>query len=128
MATYFAGKSGSCTIGGVTYPLTNWEFNSTVQAVEVSNFTIAPTGPSYLAPNAGQEAYIPNLSGGTITCEGPLTSLGTPSNGVYATFILGVGAGLSYSVIALITEVTPSQDVKDRASVSITAQITPIPV
>lgn len=117
MATYYAGKSGSCTIGGITYPLTNWEYNATVQAVEVSNFTI----PS------GQEAYVPNLSGGTITCEGPLTSLGTPTIGVYATFLLGVGVGLSYSVLALITEVTPSQDVKDRASVSITAQITPIP-
>lgn len=124
--TYFSGKLGSCTIGGVAYPLETWELNSVTQAVEVSNFTIP----------LGQEAYVPNLIGGTITCSGPLTSLGSPDNGTiagrptagqYATFYLGVGLGLGYTVVALITEVNPTQDVKGRASVEIIAQITPNP-
>lgn len=124
--TYYSGKFGSCTIGGVTYPLDNWELNSATQAVEVSNFTIP----------LGQEAYVPNLIGGTITCSGPLTSAATPNLGTiagrpnagqYATFVLGVGPGFAYSVVALITEINTSQDVKERANVEITAQISPNP-
>lgn len=124
--TYFSGKMGSCTIGGVAFPLETWELNSTTQAVEVSNFVIP----------LGQEAFVPNLVGGTITCAGPLTSLGSPDAGLiplrptagqYAVFYLGVGAGLGYTVTALITEVNPSQDIKGRASVEIVAQVSPNP-
>ncbi len=124
--TYFSGKMGSCTIGGVAFPLDTWELNSATQAVEVSNFTIP----------LGQEAYIPNLVGGEIRCAGPLTSLGSPdaaliplrpTAGAYAVFYLGVGLGLGYTVTALITEINPSQDVKGNARQEIVAQITPNP-
>lgn len=124
--TYFSGKMGSIAIGGVPFCLDNWELNSTTQSVEVSNFCIP----------LGQEAYIPNLIGGTITCSGPLTSQGSPDAGIipgrptagnYYVFTLGVGIGFSYTVTAMITEITPSQDVKGRASLDITAQITPNP-
>lgn len=123
---YFSGKQGSCTIGGVAYPLETWELNSTTQAVAVSNFTIP----------LGQEAYVPNLIGGTITCAGPLTSLGSPDAGTialrptagqYATFVLGVAAGFAYTVVALITEVNPTQDINGRAGIEIVAQISPNP-
>ena len=124
--TYFSGKMGSCSIGGTAFPLDTWELNSATQSVEVSNFTIP----------LGQEAYIPNLIGGTITCSGPLTSAGSPDGGfiparptagAYAIFYLGVGLGLGYTVTALITEINPSQDVKGSARQDITAQITPNP-
>lgn len=124
--TYYCGKLGSITVGGVAYPLENWEMTSSVTPVEVSNFTIP----------LGQEAYCAGLYGGTIRATGPLTSLGSPDAGVipgrptagnYYVFALGVGPGLSYSVTAMITEINPSQDVKGRATLEIVATITPNP-
>lgn len=126
MAIYYSGKMGSCAIGGVTYPLDSWELSSKTQAVEVSNFTIP----------LGQEAFIPNLIGGTITASGPLTSLGSPNSGIianrpcagdYAYFTLGVGIGLSYTILAIIEEINPKQDVKEKATIEIVARITPNP-
>jgi hypothetical protein len=126
MALYYIGKQGSIAIGNAVFPLDKWELTSETQAVEVSNFSVP----------FGQEAYVPNLIGGTISCSGPLTSLGTPNNadiagrpcaGQYAVFTLGVGIGLSYAVTALIDSIKPSQDVKDKASVEITATVSPNP-
>jgi hypothetical protein len=123
---YFCGKQGSIAIGGVPYPLTNWELSSEVTTPEISNFTVP----------LGQQMYCPNLIGGTITCEGFLTSVGVPSAailpgyptaGSYAEFTLGVGLGLSYTVAGLITNITPSQDIQDTARFSIEAQISPNP-
>lgn len=124
--TYYCGKLGSILIGGVAYPLENWELTSSVEPIEVSNFTIP----------LGQEAYCAGLFGGTITCSGPLTSLGSPDAGIiagrptagnYYVFTLGVGPGFAYTVTAMITEIVPSQDIKGRATLDITAQITPNP-
>jgi hypothetical protein len=124
--TYYSGKMGSIAIGGFAFPLDTWTLSSETQAVEVSNFTIP----------LGQEAYIPNLIGGTIECSGPLTSAGSPDAGYipgrptagqYYVFTLGVGLGLSYSVVALTTSVEAGQDVKEKATLNITAQITPNP-
>lgn len=124
---YYCGKQGSIAINGVAYPLTNWELSSEVTTPEISNFTVP----------LGQQMYCPNLIGGTITCEGFLTSAGVPSAGVigllyptagsYAEFTLGVGVGLSYTVSGLITNITPSQDIQDTARFSIEAQISPNP-
>jgi hypothetical protein len=130
MATYYSGKMGSIAIDGFVFPLDTWELNSTAQTPEVSNFVV-----SNLALG-GQQAFIPNLLGGEIRASGPLTSLGTtnagyipgrPTAGNYATFTLGVGPGLFYTIVALIQEVNPSQDVQSNAKVEYVAVITPNP-
>ena len=123
--TYYCGKLGSLKIATVSYPITNWELSSEITYPEISNFTIP-----------GQQAYCPNLIGGTITCEGFLTSQGTPTNdplidypvaGSWGEFFLGYTTGVGYTVGGLIVNITPSQDVQDVARFSIEAVICPDP-
>jgi hypothetical protein len=125
--TYFAGKQGSISFGGLVYPLDTWNFTSVVQNPEVSNFSIP----------FGQQAYIANLIGGEVSAEGPLTSAGTtdsalylagrPNPGNYVVMSLGVGPGLFYTVTCLVTEIETSQDVQSNARVRYTLVVTPNP-
>ena len=132
MPLYYSGKEGSFAVEGapdVFYTIDKWEFDSTTQAVEVSNFQTV----------LSQQLFLPNLIGGTIRASGPYTDplgipgsdvtyiAGRPVGGQYVSFFLGIGGGLGWSVTALVTNCVTTQDVQDAARMEITATVTPNP-
>jgi hypothetical protein len=125
--TYFCGKFGSILIDGVSYPMSNWELSSEVSYPEITNWSsVSAGGPIQM--------FCPNIVGGTITCEGFLSSAGLPTSvlappvqfptaGSYGEFFLGYGPALGFTVSGLIVNITPSTDVSDVARFSIEAVI-----
>ena len=117
---YFAGKFGSVSYNGGTLCADNWELSVDQNNSEVSNFCIGI-----------QQAFIPNLTGGTVTMEGPVNTGGVkipngPTVGeTYCTLVLGVGPGLGFTVNGLITNQSFTQDIQEHARFSMEVQITP---
>jgi len=117
---YFAGKFGSASYNGGTLCADNWELSVDQNNSEVSNFCIGI-----------QQAFIPNLTGGTVTMEGPVNTGGVkipnaPTVGeTYCTLVLGVGPGLGFTVYGLITNQSFTQDIQEHARFSMEVQITP---
>lgn len=117
---YFAGKFGSASLNGVTLCADTWELSVDQNNSEVSNFCIGI-----------QQGFIPNLTGGTVTMEGPINTPNVklpnpPTTGeTYCTIVLGVGPGLGFTVYGLISNLSYTQDVQEHARFSLEAVITP---
>ena len=110
---FFAGKSGSISVGGALQPLTDWSIDGKADAIETTNFL-----------SGGAQESETGIAGVDITASGPYDGTAGAQPGTVAVFILSTGAGPSYSVAARITSIKVDLNVKDVAKVSYTAQST----
>ena len=111
---FYAGKSGSVSIGASTQPLTDWSLEVASEPIDVTNFSSS----GFAENEAG-------ITSANITCSGPYDGSSGATIGATAAFVLKyepVGAG--FTVTGRVTNVTVSTNVRGVAQVNITAQST----
>lgn len=111
---FYAGKSGSASVGGSTQPLTDWSMEVNSEPVDVTNFSSS----GYAESEAG-------ITSANITCSGPYDGTSGATVGGAIAFVLKyepVGAG--FTVTGRVTNVTVSTNVRGVAMVNITTQST----
>lgn len=109
---FYPGKNASITIGGITYPGDSWGLDDETEEVDVTNFT-----------SGGIQELIAGIDKGTIQVTGVYKG-SIPTKGATATFVLGIGGGLTATKLALITKVRTFTDVKGKAAWEVNASIT----
>ena len=107
---FYAGKSGSISVGGAAQPLTDWSADVKVESLDVTNFT-----------SGGWNEVYSGIFSAEISASGPYDGSSGVTQGVIATFVLGVSGGLSMTVTALVTSVKIDLSVKDVAKISYSA-------
>lgn len=110
---FYAGKSGSISVGGTTQPLSDWSADMKMEVVETTNF-----GSGGVATNEGGIASV------EISANGPYDGSAGAAPGDSAIFILStsttVGAP-SFTVTARISSIKIDTSVKDIAKISYSA-------
>jgi hypothetical protein len=110
---FFAGKSGTITIGGTARPLTDWSIDVKTDSLDVTNFT-----------SGGWQELLGGIYSIDISASGPYNGTSGVTQGTAVALVLdvdGAGAGPSFSGNALVTSVKIDQSVKDVAKISYSA-------
>lgn len=110
---FYAGKTGSISVGGTTQPLTDWSADMKMEVVETTNF-----GSGGVATN---EAGIASVE---ISANGPYDGSAGASPGDSAIFILTTSSAVgapSFTVTARISSIKIDTSVKDIAKISYSA-------
>lgn len=111
---YLSGKSGYVKVGAGTYSFGKWRLPMKGGAPKVTNFT-----------SLGFQALVPGIISGTVILSGPWNVGNTPiAVGFAYVFHLGLDTGLELAVTALVTDITPENDVEGTPQVSVTAEST----
>jgi hypothetical protein len=113
----YGGKFGYVSLGAGLPALMNF-----------AEWTLAFDGDDPDATNflsGGCSENVEGIHDGTITLNGPLNTgnVGLTRGGVYV-FNLGVGPGYFFSVTARVKTITPSQKVRGKGEISVTAKTT----
>jgi hypothetical protein len=109
---FYAGKGGSISIGGASYPMDTWSISVDVDEVEVTNFQ-----------SLGNKSLIAGVQGGSVSASGPYGG-GTITAGTLANFTFGVGVGASLGTFqVLITSVKIDTSVKEKATIEVTGSL-----
>jgi len=111
MAT-LAGKSGSISIGGNAFALSDWSIDMATEIVDTTVFT-----------SGGAKENIAGLLSGKISASGPFnsTAMAIVSGTSYA-FVLTMASGVAITVTARVSNINVKTDVKDAVRVNITAE------
>lgn len=125
---FYNGKNGFLTIEGVSYPMEEWSLDIEIEEVEVTNFM-----------SGGFKSLLGGVAGGSISASGPYngTSPITPTlagvltgnagQGALGTFTFGLAAGASFTWPVLVTGVSVTQNVKEKATLEISGSLTNLP-
>lgn len=106
-----AGPSGSVLVGGVACAFGKWRFQMKAGTPRVNNFTSA------------YQQLVTGLVSGTLTIEGPYDGGNMPiAIGLVYVFTLRFNGSIALVASALVSDISPSQDIDDAARLSITAE------
>ena len=109
---FYAGKSGTITVGGTSKPLTDWSIDIKVEAIDTTNFS-----------SGGWQEMVSGIYSVDITASGPYNGTSGVTQGTAAAFVLdvdGAGGGPSFSGNAIITSLKIETSVKDVAKITYT--------
>jgi hypothetical protein len=109
---FYAGKDAWVIVGGVRYPMREWQLSLENTRIDVTNFESAGDFREFLA----------GFTSGQVTAKGPFApAVGALTPGSIVSFILGVGGAFQFTInnVALIA-VKYSQNVEGAAEVEIT--------
>lgn len=120
-STFYAGKLGSVSVGGVAQALTDWSIDYKSDAIETTNFK----DEGYASQVYGPRSCDISASGPYEGSAGGQPGASPAGVDTKVTFLLKTSAaGPSFTVIALLTSVKIDQSVKDVAKISYTATST----
>jgi hypothetical protein len=109
---FLSGKFGFVGVTGTNYSFGKWSTPMKVGLPKVTNFN-----------SGGYRVQVVGIFEGQIELEGPWEIGAMPlAVGTEYTFTLGVTAGLSIAIAAIVETITPSNDVEDTPRVKVTAQ------
>jgi hypothetical protein len=115
MAQVWGGKYGSVSVGAVNpvlFPFGEWTVAMDGDDPDTTNFI-----------SGGCAENIDGIHEGTITLRGPWKVGAMPLvRGNLYTFNLGVGGGVTIPVPARVKTITPSQKVRGKSEVEVTAK------
>jgi hypothetical protein len=111
---FYAGKSGSVSVGGTAQKLTDWSLDYKCDPIETTNFE-----------DGGYASHVYGIRSADISASGPYAGAagGQPGTGDHVVFILNTG-GPSFTINAVLTSVKIDQSIKDVAKISYTATST----
>ncbi len=108
-----SGKTGYVNVGGVPFRFGKWDLTMSAGTPKANNFIDAP-----------YEIYVSGLLGAKLTCSGPYDAGNMPLTiGNVYTWVLGFTPGIFLTVVAVLNNLHPTNDVEGNPQVEIGAQV-----
>lgn len=111
--TFFSGKTGSITVGGVSQPLTDWSIDTKVDVIETTNFA-----------SGGVASNEAGIASAEISASGPYDGSAGAAAGDSVVFVLAASSAVgapSFTVTARISSIKIDTSVKDVAKINYSA-------
>lgn len=122
MATFFAGKNGRATFGGVNYYGTKWTAEIETGEIDVTNFE-SPTSLS-----TTWREFLGGFTKGLINISAIHDpTLAQPTDGASATYTLKVGSTYTVTGSGVLLKRTYGQDIEGKATVDFQIRMTGAP-
>jgi hypothetical protein len=112
---FYAGKTGSVTVGAAVWKLSEWTLDFETDIVDVSNFA-----------SSGYRENVAGLTKATITGKGPFDSGSMAlTSGTQYSITLGLNSGgVTFVIPARVGKISLATNVEGKPEVSFTAEST----